>query len=215
MPTKKYERNYLANLTTANARIWFRYRSQIISDIKGNQSTQWTGRMHCRHCNTGSDERQEHIEKCTGFTKEGEKLKLDDGDGTRWTGALDIATLAQLSGELKLWPLLVKQLQHVQDQLAVALEDEDAVVPEELQPLQVHVERVLKSRHQKLKEIVQGNVTVITTVRWTQRTSIHLFYDVISPLNSGAISNNLQSFKNSFDLCWRIVFPLQLLLDGR
>ena len=29
MPTKKYERNYLANLTTANAQIWFRYRSKI------------------------------------------------------------------------------------------------------------------------------------------------------------------------------------------
>ena len=49
MPTKKYERNYLANLTTANARIWFRYRSQIISDIKGNQSSQWTGRMECSY----------------------------------------------------------------------------------------------------------------------------------------------------------------------
>ena len=81
MPTKKYERNYLANLTTANARIWFRYRSKIISDIKGNQSKQWTGRMQCRHCNTGSDETQDHIEKCTGFTKEREKLELNDGEG--------------------------------------------------------------------------------------------------------------------------------------
>ena len=81
MPTKKYERNYLANLTTANARIWFRYRSKIISDIKGNQSSQWTGRMQCRHCNTGSDETQEHIEKCTGFTKERGQLDLSDGEG--------------------------------------------------------------------------------------------------------------------------------------
>ena len=37
--------------------------------------------MQCRHCNTGSDETQDHIEKCTGFTKEREKLKLDDGEG--------------------------------------------------------------------------------------------------------------------------------------
>ena len=81
MPTKKYERNYLANLTTANARIWFRYRSKIISDIKGNQSSQWTNRMQCRHCNTGSDETQEHIEKCTGFTKERGKLNLSNGEG--------------------------------------------------------------------------------------------------------------------------------------
>ena len=48
MPTKKYERNYLAKQTTANARIWFRYRSKIISDIKGNQSSKWTGHMQCR-----------------------------------------------------------------------------------------------------------------------------------------------------------------------
>merc|ERR1711892_1245033 len=81
MPTKKYERNYLAKQTTANARIWFRYRSKIVSDVKGNQSSQWTGRMQCRHCNTGSDETQQHIEKCTGFTKERGKLDLSDGEG--------------------------------------------------------------------------------------------------------------------------------------
>merc|ERR1712086_1080751 len=81
MPTKKYERNYLAKQSTANARIWFRYRSKIISDIKGNQSSQWTGRMQCRHCNAGSDETQEHIEECTGFSKERGKLDLSDGEG--------------------------------------------------------------------------------------------------------------------------------------
>ena len=81
MPTKKYERNYLANLTTANARIWFRYRSKIISDIKGNQSSKWTGQMQCRHCNLGCDETQEHIEKCTGFSGEREKIDLSKGEG--------------------------------------------------------------------------------------------------------------------------------------
>merc|ERR1712086_498832 len=81
MPTKKYERNYLAKQTTANARIWFRYRSKIISDVKGNQSSQWTGQMQCRHCNLGCDETQEHIEKCTGFSEERGKLDLSNGEG--------------------------------------------------------------------------------------------------------------------------------------
>jgi len=81
MPTKKYERNYLAKQTTANARIWFRYRSKIISDIKGNQSSKWTGHMQCRHCKLGCDETQEHIEECTGFSGEREKLDLSNGEG--------------------------------------------------------------------------------------------------------------------------------------
>merc|ERR1711892_1064223 len=81
MPTKKYERNYLAKQTIANARVWFRYRSKIISDIKGNQSSKWTGQMQCRHCNPGCDETQEHIEKCTGFSVEREKIDLSNGEG--------------------------------------------------------------------------------------------------------------------------------------
>ena len=81
MPTKKYERNYLAKQTIANARVWFRYRSKIISDIKGNQSSKWTGQMQCRHCNLGCDETQEHIEKCTGFSGEREKIDLSKGEG--------------------------------------------------------------------------------------------------------------------------------------
>ena len=79
MPTKKIERNYLAKLTTANARIWFRYRSQIIDDIKGNKSSLWTGRMQCRHCNTGEPETQEHIEGCSHFAKERATLNLEEG----------------------------------------------------------------------------------------------------------------------------------------
>ena len=38
--------------------------------------------MQCRHCNTGSDETQEHIEICTGFAKERETLNLNEGIGT-------------------------------------------------------------------------------------------------------------------------------------
>ena len=41
MPNNKIERNYLANLTLSDARIWFRYRSQILENIKGNRSSQW------------------------------------------------------------------------------------------------------------------------------------------------------------------------------
>ena len=49
--------------------------------MKGNQSTQWTGRMQCRHCNTGSEETQEHIKICTHFAKERATLNLDEGIG--------------------------------------------------------------------------------------------------------------------------------------
>ena len=34
MPNKKIERNYPANLTLSDAKIWFRYRSQILDNIK-------------------------------------------------------------------------------------------------------------------------------------------------------------------------------------
>ena len=52
MPNKKIERNYLADQTLSGARIWFRYQSQILDNIKGNKSSQWENRMHCRHCTT-------------------------------------------------------------------------------------------------------------------------------------------------------------------
>ena len=38
--------------------------------------------MQCRHCNTGSDETQEHIEICTGFAKDRETLNLNEVTGT-------------------------------------------------------------------------------------------------------------------------------------
>ena len=79
MPQKKIERNYLAKQTIANARIWFRYRTKIIDNIKGNKSSLWTGRMQCRHCNTGEAETQEHIEECAYFAKERSTLNLDEG----------------------------------------------------------------------------------------------------------------------------------------
>ena len=63
MPSKKIERNYLADMTLADARLWFRYRCKILDNIKGNRSSQWEDRMHCRHCTTGENESQEHLEK--------------------------------------------------------------------------------------------------------------------------------------------------------
>ena len=80
MPNKKVERNYLANLTLSDARIWFRYRSQILENIKGNRSSNWVDRMHCRHCTTGLRETQKHIEECTFFRKYRETLDLTKGE---------------------------------------------------------------------------------------------------------------------------------------
>ena len=37
--------------------------------------------MQCRHCNTGDEETQEHIETCTHFAKERETLNLEEGIG--------------------------------------------------------------------------------------------------------------------------------------
>ena len=80
MPNKKIERNYLADLTLSDARIWFRYRSQILDNIKGNRSSQWENRMHCRHCTTGLRETQDHLEECTFFRKYRDTLDLTRGD---------------------------------------------------------------------------------------------------------------------------------------
>ena len=35
--------------------------------------------MQCRHCNTGEQETQEHIETCSYFAKERETLNLEEG----------------------------------------------------------------------------------------------------------------------------------------
>ena len=76
MPITKIERNYLQAMTLADARLWFRYRCQIIENIKGNRLSQWENRMDCRHCTSGENETQEHLEKCTFFSKYRECLDL-------------------------------------------------------------------------------------------------------------------------------------------
>ena len=69
IPQKKIERNYLAHQTLANARIWFRYRAQILDNIKGNRSSLWTG----------ENETQQHIKECTFFDTYKGTLDLSKG----------------------------------------------------------------------------------------------------------------------------------------
>ena len=61
MPNTKLEWNYLKDMTLADARLWFRYRCQIIDNIKGNRSSQWRNDMECRHCTSGEHETQDHL----------------------------------------------------------------------------------------------------------------------------------------------------------
>ena len=39
----------------------------------------WTGRMQCRHCTTGGNETQQHIEECTFFNTYNGTLDLSKG----------------------------------------------------------------------------------------------------------------------------------------
>ena len=80
MPKTKRERNYLKEMTLANARLWFRYRCQIIDHIKGNKSSVWRNNMACSLCTSGEDETQDHLERCS-FTKE-MRLNPDMRKGT-------------------------------------------------------------------------------------------------------------------------------------
>ena len=63
----------------SDAIIWFRYPSQILDNIKGNRSSQWENRMHCRHCTTGLRETQDHLEECAFFRKYRDTLDLMRG----------------------------------------------------------------------------------------------------------------------------------------
>ena len=69
MPNTKRERNYLKDMTLADARLWFRYRCQIIDNIKGNRSSQWRNDMACRHCTSGGNETQDHAATSTQKVK--------------------------------------------------------------------------------------------------------------------------------------------------
>ena len=51
-----------------DARTWFRFRRKITNNIKGKTSSIYKDKMQCRHCTSGEDETQEHLEKCE-FTK--------------------------------------------------------------------------------------------------------------------------------------------------
>ena len=65
----KKERNYLKRMNLPDARTWFRYRCKTTKNIKGNTSSSFRDNMQCRHCTSGEDETQEHLETCD-FTSE-------------------------------------------------------------------------------------------------------------------------------------------------
>ena len=71
LPNTKKERNYLKDMTLADARLWFKYRCQIIDNLKGNGSSQWKNNMARRLCTSGENETQEQLERCS-FMKAGE-----------------------------------------------------------------------------------------------------------------------------------------------
>ena len=62
MPNTKRERNYLKDMTLADARLWFRYRCQIIDNINRNKSSMCKHDMGCRLCN----ETQDHLDTYAG-----------------------------------------------------------------------------------------------------------------------------------------------------
>ena len=68
MPNTERERNYLKDMTLADARLWFSYRCQIIDNVKWNKSSQWKHDMACRLCTSGENKTQDHLERCS-FTK--------------------------------------------------------------------------------------------------------------------------------------------------
>ena len=76
MPNTKIERNYLKDMTLASARLWFRYRCQIIDNIKGNKSSMWKHNMACILCTSGGNETQDHLERCSFITVTREDLDL-------------------------------------------------------------------------------------------------------------------------------------------
>ena len=71
MPNTKRERNYLKDMTLADARLWFRHRCQIIDNIKGNRSSQWKHDMACRLCTSGENKTQENLERSSFMKAKG------------------------------------------------------------------------------------------------------------------------------------------------
>ena len=49
--------------------------------IKAIRSSMFRGDMGCRHCDTGTNKTQEHLEVCTGFTYEQRGLKINEVKG--------------------------------------------------------------------------------------------------------------------------------------
>ena len=62
-------------MTLADSRLFFRYRYQIIDNIKGNRSSKWKHDMACRLCTSGENETQEHLKRCS-YMKTGLDLTI-------------------------------------------------------------------------------------------------------------------------------------------
>ena len=65
------ERDYIKRMTLRDTRSWFKMRSRMT--LRED--------MSCRHCATGITETQQHLEKCTGLTREQRGLKMDTDAG--------------------------------------------------------------------------------------------------------------------------------------
>ena len=55
---KKRKKNYLKDITLADARLWSKYRCQIKDNLKGNRSSKWRNDLVCRLCSGGENKTQ-------------------------------------------------------------------------------------------------------------------------------------------------------------
>ena len=62
--------DYLSYINLRNARQWIRVRSKMIRGVKKNLSSAHKNNMECRCCDSGAEERQEHLEGCAGTERE-------------------------------------------------------------------------------------------------------------------------------------------------
>ena len=73
------DNSYIHCLTLPESRIWIRYRARCISGVKVNFKQSHRD-LKCRFCSSGSNESQEHLEKCAGTAFERRGLRrLESG----------------------------------------------------------------------------------------------------------------------------------------
>ena len=59
-------RDYLSYMNLRNARQWKIVRSRMTKGVKKNRSSTHKNNMECRCCDSGDEEKQEHLEVCVG-----------------------------------------------------------------------------------------------------------------------------------------------------